>query len=259
MEPDGSVRVVDYWADDKHGFNAVVKRLGPNLHPTGVAHVPIYKAPIPVLSGLSGHIAPISIGPIAKYDGLAAAPLLSGPIGGAISSASLYKGAPIITPTPILPAPIIPAPIIKAAPIYSAPLPVPIYKSGPILPAPYLPAPYLKSAPYSPGLLDLSLGHGIGKGALIAPIGDLGYGGIGKGLDLGYGGLGKGLDLGYGGLGKGLDLGYGGLGKGIGDLGYGMHGKGPWLGDLGYAGIGKGYAPLRDLGHMGYSGHGLKH
>lgn len=277
VEPDGSVRVVEYWADDKHGFNAVVKRLGPNLHPTGVAHTPIYKAPIPVLSGLGEQIGPIAVGPVAKYYGLAAAPLLSGPIGGAISSASFYKGEPIIAP-----APIIAAPIVKAAPIYSAPLPGPIYKSGPILPASYQPAPYLKSG-YPLGL-DLL---GQGKGPLLAPIGDLGYGGLGKGIGEGYGysgigkgigglgydgigkgiggfgyngigkgigglgydGLGKGVvDLGYAGIGKGIGLGYDGIGKGIGDLGYGIYNKGPLIGDLGYGGIGKGYLPLRDLG-----------
>lgn len=33
MEPDGSVRSVDYTADPKRGFNAVVKTEGPNVHP----------------------------------------------------------------------------------------------------------------------------------------------------------------------------------------------------------------------------------
>lgn len=32
VEPDGSVRVVDYAADDINGFNAVVKKLGPTVH-----------------------------------------------------------------------------------------------------------------------------------------------------------------------------------------------------------------------------------
>nr|CAD7424551.1 unnamed protein product [Timema monikensis] len=41
VEPDGSVRVVDYSADDHSGFNAVVSKIGPSLHPTptlGVNH-----------------------------------------------------------------------------------------------------------------------------------------------------------------------------------------------------------------------------
>ncbi|KAK7869762.1 hypothetical protein R5R35_008297 [Gryllus longicercus] len=33
VEPDGSVRVVDYAADGVNGFNAVVKKVGPSLHP----------------------------------------------------------------------------------------------------------------------------------------------------------------------------------------------------------------------------------
>ncbi|XP_050674479.1 uncharacterized protein LOC126971997 [Leptidea sinapis] len=33
VEPDGSIRVVDYRADDKTGFQANVKRIGPNVHP----------------------------------------------------------------------------------------------------------------------------------------------------------------------------------------------------------------------------------
>lgn len=32
VEPDGSVRIVQYVADDVHGFNAVVKKLGPTIH-----------------------------------------------------------------------------------------------------------------------------------------------------------------------------------------------------------------------------------
>ncbi|XP_077294270.1 uncharacterized protein LOC143916883 [Arctopsyche grandis] len=32
VEPDGSLRVVDYAADDIHGFNAVVKKIGPTVH-----------------------------------------------------------------------------------------------------------------------------------------------------------------------------------------------------------------------------------
>jgi hypothetical protein len=32
-EPDGSVRIVEYTADDHNGFNAVVKKVGPQLHP----------------------------------------------------------------------------------------------------------------------------------------------------------------------------------------------------------------------------------
>lgn len=33
LEPDGSIRTVDYTADDHSGFNAVVKKTGPSRHP----------------------------------------------------------------------------------------------------------------------------------------------------------------------------------------------------------------------------------
>lgn len=36
VEPDGSVRTVDYTADDKNGFNAVVKHTGHHYHPSGI-------------------------------------------------------------------------------------------------------------------------------------------------------------------------------------------------------------------------------
>ena len=35
-EPDGSVRIVEYTADDHNGFNAVVKKVGPAIHPKPV-------------------------------------------------------------------------------------------------------------------------------------------------------------------------------------------------------------------------------
>ncbi|CAG9814353.1 unnamed protein product [Phaedon cochleariae] len=35
VEPDGSVRVVDYVADDVNGFQAVVKKIGPTVHAAG--------------------------------------------------------------------------------------------------------------------------------------------------------------------------------------------------------------------------------
>lgn len=36
VEPDGSVRTVDYNADDHNGFNAVVHKTGPAVHPAPV-------------------------------------------------------------------------------------------------------------------------------------------------------------------------------------------------------------------------------
>ncbi|KAL3283018.1 hypothetical protein HHI36_006175 [Cryptolaemus montrouzieri] len=51
VEPDGSIRVVEYAADDVHGFNAVVKKIGPSLHK---APAPVAAAPV-VLGGYGGH------------------------------------------------------------------------------------------------------------------------------------------------------------------------------------------------------------
>ncbi|XP_045777661.1 actin cytoskeleton-regulatory complex protein PAN1-like [Maniola jurtina] len=156
VEPDGSLRVVEYRADDKSGFNAVVKRIGPNLHP---ASAPIYKAPLPVI-GYKSEI-PISVGPVAGLEKLASAPLLNGAYSGGLASSysSLYK-APTpsiikeVIPAPILKEPIIPLPIIKEPivpyPILKEPY-LPIYKQ-PIIKEPYYPIykqPIIKE-PYYP-------------------------------------------------------------------------------------------------------------
>lgn len=45
MEPDGSIRTVDYTADPIHGFNAVVSKIGPSLHPEPKVYHPI-KPPV---------------------------------------------------------------------------------------------------------------------------------------------------------------------------------------------------------------------
>ncbi|XP_063540348.1 microtubule-associated protein 6-like [Cydia strobilella] len=196
VEPDGSLRVVEYHADDKTGFNAVVKRLGPNLHPATVHAAPIYKAPIPVLGGHGSVLSPISVGPVANLGHLASAPLISGPIHGgpiyspALSSQNLIKEPVIVKhlPAPILSEPILHEPIhhvpilkstILSEPIYrndpivTSPLlfepnykghilPGPIYKNGPLLPGPIykngpiLPGPIYKNGPISYGPLPIS-------------------------------------------------------------------------------------------------------
>lgn len=111
VEPDGSLRVVEYYADDKSGFNAVVKRIGPSIHPSGHGIAPIYKAPIPTLPHEPLGIAPYSIGPVANLERLSHAPLITGPYGGhgAISTSSLIKESIPIVKAPI--APIITEPI----------------------------------------------------------------------------------------------------------------------------------------------------
>ncbi|XP_004523831.1 cuticle protein 8 [Ceratitis capitata] len=53
VEPDGSVRTVDYTADDHNGFNAVVHKTAPKVaiaHAPVLAHAPILAhAPAPLL------------------------------------------------------------------------------------------------------------------------------------------------------------------------------------------------------------------
>jgi hypothetical protein len=57
VEPDGSIRTVDYTADDIHGFQAVVSKSAPTVHaakvihhaPAAVIHKPIIHAPAPII------------------------------------------------------------------------------------------------------------------------------------------------------------------------------------------------------------------
>ncbi|CAB0010522.1 unnamed protein product [Nesidiocoris tenuis] len=55
VEPDGSVRIVEYTADDHNGFNAVVKKIGPSAHPAPIAH------PAPVAYTHSPIHAPLAL------------------------------------------------------------------------------------------------------------------------------------------------------------------------------------------------------
>ncbi|XP_069668719.1 uncharacterized protein [Periplaneta americana] len=50
LEPDGSVRTVDYTADDHNGFNAVVKKSGPSRHPSSKHITPIHQVSEAVVS-----------------------------------------------------------------------------------------------------------------------------------------------------------------------------------------------------------------
>lgn len=62
VEPDGSLRVVDYYADDHRGFNAIVKKLGPNIHSHGPILHGISAAPLAPLVPLAPllPLAPVS-------------------------------------------------------------------------------------------------------------------------------------------------------------------------------------------------------
>ncbi|XP_045764244.1 cuticle protein 19-like [Maniola jurtina] len=46
VEPDGSIRTVDYTADPVHGFNAVVSKVGPSVHPAPKPLPPVQPAVI---------------------------------------------------------------------------------------------------------------------------------------------------------------------------------------------------------------------
>ncbi|GBP13945.1 Cuticle protein 19 [Eumeta japonica] len=106
VEPDGSLRIVEYWADDKSGFNAVVKRIGPSHHPGApTAH----RAPIRLLPSFRP-IGPISVGHVAEIDRLATAPIHTKPIVHSV----VYPTVNLLHAQPVLHAP---APIIKSAPI----------------------------------------------------------------------------------------------------------------------------------------------
>ncbi|XP_046970573.1 cuticle protein 7-like [Vanessa cardui] len=59
VEPDGNVRIVEYTADAVRGFNAVVKRTGPNVHSVSAISKPIVE-----------HVAPIQHAPVANYEPL---------------------------------------------------------------------------------------------------------------------------------------------------------------------------------------------
>ncbi|XP_055322745.1 cuticle protein 8-like [Sitodiplosis mosellana] len=50
VEPDGSVRTVDYVADDHNGFNAVVHKSAPHVAKVIAAPAPLHYAPAPLIS-----------------------------------------------------------------------------------------------------------------------------------------------------------------------------------------------------------------
>lgn len=59
VEPDGSIRTVDYTADPIHGFNAVVTKSGPTVHAQSLVTKPIV-AHKPVLTHYEPHVAPVA-------------------------------------------------------------------------------------------------------------------------------------------------------------------------------------------------------
>ncbi|XP_046960942.1 cuticle protein 19-like [Vanessa cardui] len=68
VEPDGSIRTVDYTADPVHGFNAVVSKVGPSVHPQPKVHRPVQPnvvqyvpKPVPVPVQIPSHYVPQQI------------------------------------------------------------------------------------------------------------------------------------------------------------------------------------------------------
>lgn len=61
VEPDGSIRTVDYTADSIHGFNAVVTKSGPTVHAQSLIANPIvaHKS-IPYQTHYEPHVAPVA-------------------------------------------------------------------------------------------------------------------------------------------------------------------------------------------------------
>lgn len=61
VEPDGSVRTVDYTADNVHGFNAVVSKSAPTIHAHPVVVKPVIKHIVPAVQKIV-YAAPAPIG-----------------------------------------------------------------------------------------------------------------------------------------------------------------------------------------------------
>ncbi|KAH8296021.1 hypothetical protein KR054_000566 [Drosophila jambulina] len=87
VEPDGSIRTVDYTADPIHGFNAVVTKSGPTVHAQAVVAKPIV-AHKPVLTHYEPHVvkhvapvaAPLVVASPAPYVAKHYAPAAAAPI-----------------------------------------------------------------------------------------------------------------------------------------------------------------------------------
>lgn len=72
MEPDGTIRTVDYTSDPHNGFNAVVTKSGAAVHPVAPVKV-AYAAPVKVAYAAPVKVAyaagPIALGGYGGYGG----------------------------------------------------------------------------------------------------------------------------------------------------------------------------------------------
>uniref|UniRef100_A0A2A4JPN9 Cuticle protein n=1 Tax=Heliothis virescens TaxID=7102 RepID=A0A2A4JPN9_HELVI len=143
VEPDGNVRLVEYTADSLTGFNAIVKRTGPNVHSVSLA-TPIVAKPIvetiaPIAPVITKSVAwpagPIGHGPIGPIGHGPIGPIGHGSIGPLVPIAPIVDVAPIAEVAPVAEVhhqPII-TPIIDTPPVIA---PVPTLDILPIYPLP---------------------------------------------------------------------------------------------------------------------------
>lgn len=128
-DPDGTRRIVDYYADPVHGFNAVVRK-GPQVLVAKAAPV---IAPAPVVTPFARAIAPVApVAPVAPF---------AAPFARAVAPAF----APALAPAPLLARSV-------AAPIF----PAGIAPVAPRLASPFIPGPGISPYAVSPGLAPYS-------------------------------------------------------------------------------------------------------
>lgn len=146
VEPDGNVRLVEYTADSLRGFNAIVRRAGPNIHSVALPiAAPIVAKPIVETHPITPVITKAIAGSIENYGPINAGPI--GPIGhgpfdygnigsfGPIGHGPINVIEPVAEVAPVAEVhhqPII-TPIIDTPPIIA---PVPSYDLFPIYPLP---------------------------------------------------------------------------------------------------------------------------
>ncbi|XP_063894042.1 cuticle protein 19.8-like, partial [Helicoverpa armigera] len=110
VEPDGNVRVVEYTADSLTGFNAIVKRTGPNVHSVSLATPIVAKPIVETIAPISPYRPLVPIAPIVE-----AAPVAE------ITPVAEVHHQPIITPIIDTPPVIAPVPTLDILPIYPLP------------------------------------------------------------------------------------------------------------------------------------------
>lgn len=71
VEPDGSIRIVEYVADGHSGFNAVVKKIGPSIHGTPLIGKVVLGPVIPKVGyAINAGLSPLAYGSGLKYNNI---------------------------------------------------------------------------------------------------------------------------------------------------------------------------------------------